>query len=122
MTPGRFSKTRRGRSLNGMSFVAITAITVPAGQGDELAKRFAARAGQVDKQDGFEEFQLLRPADDKNTWFVYTRWRDESAFKAWVESQAFGAGHAKAEGGDRPVASGSELLQFTVEQQTGGAG
>jgi heme-degrading monooxygenase HmoA len=105
-----------------MSFVAINAITVPAGMGDELAKRFGARAGQVDKQDGFEEFQLLRPADDKDTWFVYTRWRDEAAFKAWVESQAFGQGHAKAEGADRPVASGSELLQFTVEQRTGGAG
>lgn len=101
-----------------MSFVAINAITVPAGGGDELAKRFAARAGQVDKQEGFEEFQLLRPADDKNTWFVYTRWSDEASFQAWVKSMAFGQGHAQPEGATRPVATGSDLLTFTVEQQT----
>jgi heme-degrading monooxygenase HmoA len=101
-----------------MSFVAINAITVPEGSGDELAKRFGARAGQVDKQDGFEEFQLLRPADEKNTWFVYTRWRDKPAFEAWVSSMAFGQGHARPEGATAPVATGSELLAFTVEQRT----
>ena len=101
-----------------MSFVAINAITVPEGSGDELAKRFAARAGKVDDQDGFEEFQLLRPADGRDTWFVYTRWRDKAAFDAWVSSMAFGQGHAKPEGATRPVASGSELLVFDVEQRT----
>ena len=104
-----------------MSFVAINAITVPARGADELAKRFAARAGHVDNQDGFEEFQLLRPADGKDTFFVYTRWRDQEAFEAWTKSMAFGQGHARPEGpeGTRPVASGSELLTFTVESRTG---
>ena len=99
-------------------FVAINAITVPEGSGDELAKRFAARAGQVDQQDGFEEFQLLRPADEKHTWFVYTRWRDKAAFEAWVSSMAFGQGHARPEGASAPVAMGSDLLSFTVEQRS----
>lgn len=101
-----------------MSFVAINAITVPEGKGDELAKRFAARAGQVDSQDGFEEFRLLRPADDRDTWLVMTTWRDREAFEAWVGSQAFQHGHARPEGSSGPVASGSELWQFTVEQRT----
>ena len=104
-----------------MSFVAINAITVPEGAGEELARRFAARAGQVDTQDGFEEFQLLRPADGKNTWFVYTRWRDQAAFEAWTASMAFGQGHARPEGSDRPVSSGAELLTFSVEQRTSSA-
>ncbi len=102
-----------------MSFVAINAITVPEGGADELVKRFAARAGAVDNQDGFEEFQLLRPADGKDTFFVYTRWRDKAAFEAWTSSMAFGQGHARPEGSDKPVAMGSELLAFEVESRTG---
>ena len=108
------------------SFVAINAITVPEGAGDELAKRFAARAGAVDKEDGFEEFQLLRPADAKNTWFVYTRWRDKAAFEAWVSGPNFGRGHTQAAADaanppPQPVATNSELLSFTVESRTGPA-
>ena len=99
-----------------MSFVAINAITVPEGQGDELARRFAARAGAVDQQEGFESFQLLRPADGKDRWLVLTHWRDRSSFEAWVGSQAFGHGHARPEGGSAPVATGSELWTFEVAQ------
>lgn len=99
-----------------MSFIAINAITVPEGGGDELARRFAARAGAVDQQDGFEGFELLRPVDERNTWLVMTRWRDVDAFNAWVSSPAFGHGHARPEGSSQPVASHSELWQYTVEQ------
>src|SRR5690606_24061463 len=58
----------------------------------------AARAGAVDDQDGFEGFELLRPTDDRNTWLVVTRWRDEESFQAWVNSPAFAHGHSS--GGD----------------------
>jgi heme oxygenase (mycobilin-producing) len=80
----------------GMTVVKINAITVPPEGGDELARRFAARAGAVDNQDGFEGFELLRPTDDRTTWLVVTRWRDEAAFQAWVRSPAFGHGHRQA--------------------------
>jgi len=99
-----------------MSIVKINAITVPPERADMMAQRFAARAGAVGKSDGFEEFQLLRPSDDRDTWLVYTRWRDEAAFDAWVASQAFGQGHAQPEGASGPVASGSDLWSFAVEQ------
>ena len=99
-----------------MSVVKINAIEVPPERADEMARRFAARAGEVEKADGFEEFQLLRPADERTTWLVYTRWRDEGAFTAWVQSRAFGQGHAQhGQGG--PVATGSELWSFRVEQR-----
>jgi heme-degrading monooxygenase HmoA len=58
-----------------MTIVKINAITVPADSGDELARRFAARAGAVDDRDGFEGFELLRPNDERTTWLVITRWR-----------------------------------------------
>jgi heme-degrading monooxygenase HmoA len=101
-----------------MSVVKINALHVEAGRGDELAARFASRAGQVDKTDGFEEFQLLRPTDDRGTWLVYTRWRDEESFQAWTSSRAFEQGHARPAGPQGPVASHSELWSFTVEQHS----
>ena len=41
-----------------MTIIKINAITVETDSGDELAKRFAARAGAVDNQEGFEGFEL----------------------------------------------------------------
>jgi heme oxygenase (mycobilin-producing) len=103
-----------------MTVVKINAITVPPDGGDELARRFAARAGAVDNQDGFEGFELLRPADGRTTWLVVTRWRDEAAFEAWRTSPAFGHGHRQAGAGSaaagqaRPVAVSSELWSFEI--------
>ncbi len=102
-----------------MSIVKINAITVPAERADVMAQRFAARAGEVGKAEGFEEFQLLRPDDDRTTWLVYTRWRDEEAFESWRTSQSFTQGHAQAgqqaQGG--PAATASELWSFRMEQR-----
>jgi heme-degrading monooxygenase HmoA len=111
-----------------MTVVKINAITVPADSGDELARRFAARAGAVDDQDGFEGFELLQPTDGRTTWLVVTRWRDEEAFEAWRNSPAFGHGHGGGAGasphshgaghphgaGQSPVAVSSELWSFDI--------
>ena len=79
-----------------MTIIKINAITVPAEGGDELAGRFAARAGAVDDQPGFEGFELLRPTDERTTWLVLTRWVDDESFQAWANSQAFAHGHRSA--------------------------
>ena len=99
-----------------MSVVKINAITVEADSGDELARRFTARAGAVDEQDGFEGFELLQPTDERRTWLVVTRWRDEESFQAWMSSMAFQAGHRQAEGPGGPVAVSAELWSFAVVQ------
>jgi heme-degrading monooxygenase HmoA len=105
---------------DGVSIIKINAITVAPDSGDELAERFAKRAGAVDGQDGFEGFELLKPTDDRTTWLVVTRWRDEDAFNAWVSSPAFGAGHqseGKPHGGEaapKPVGVSSELWSYVV--------
>src|SRR5579885_2910140 len=90
------------------SVIKINAITVPPDSGDELARRFAARAGAVDGQDGFEGFELLQPTDGRTTWLVITRWRDEAAFAAWTSSAAFGRGHQSAGSGEQPAGSGEQ--------------
>ena len=53
-----------------MTVIKINAITVPEGSGSELARRFAARAGAVDGQPGFEGFELLEPTDGRNVFEV----------------------------------------------------
>jgi heme-degrading monooxygenase HmoA len=109
-----------------VSIIKINAITVPDDSGDELAHRFAARAGAVDDREGFEGFELLKPTDDRTTWLVVTRWRDEESFQAWLSSPAFAHGHrsegpAGAAGGPGeapkekpPVAVHSELWSYDV--------
>ena len=102
-----------------MTVIKINAITVAAESGDELARRFAARAGAVDEHDVFEGFEILKPTDDRTTWLVITRWRDESAFEAWVNSPAFAHGHRSAterEGGpeQRPVGTHSEVWSYEI--------
>ena len=124
-----------------MSVVKINVLQVPEGRGEVLEDRFASRAGEVEKVDGFESFELLRPTEGTDRYLVVTRWRDEESFKAWLESSAFQKGHARAggsggsgegghpggsgEGGHpgggagegeapRPAASGSELWGFEV--------
>jgi heme-degrading monooxygenase HmoA len=114
-----------------MTVIKINAITVPSGSGDELARRFASRAGAVDGQDGFEGFELLQPTDGRDTWLVVTRWRDDDSFNAWVSSPAFGHGHQGASGqghggaggqgaghghGQAPVSVSSELWSYVIAQ------
>ncbi len=106
----------------GMTVVKINAITVPAGSGDELARRFAKRAGAVDGADGFEGFELLQPTDTRDTWLVVTRWRDEASFVAWTTSPAFAHGHRGAgaqHDGAPPVAVHSELWSYRPADLSG---
>lgn len=99
-----------------MSIVRINVLEVPEGRGEVLEQRFSQRAGEVEKTPGFESFELLRPTDGSNRYFVYTRWESEEAFQAWMDSQAFQQGHARA-GADAPggpAASDANLLSFDV--------
>jgi heme oxygenase (mycobilin-producing) len=99
-----------------MSFVAINMLTVPSDMRETLEQRFAARAREVDKMDGFEAFELLRPIEGTDAYLVYTRWDSKESFDAWVSSEAFAKGHAQHQSGG-PAASGSQVWTFEVAQQ-----
>jgi len=98
-----------------MSVVRINAITVPGARADELERRFASRAGEVSKAEGFEAFELLRPSDDRDVYLVYTRWRSEEDFDRWLNGPAFQHGHHQ-HATDGPVSSDSALWAFDVVQ------
>ena len=112
-----------------MSYVVVNALTVPADQAATMEQRFAARAGAVDGQPGFEGFELLRPTDDRHVWLVVTRWADQASYDVWVASKDFAAGHggrpagpdgmASKPGPDtpperRPVGTAAELWSYEV--------
>jgi heme oxygenase (mycobilin-producing) len=94
---------------------------VPADGGEELARRFAGRAGAVDDQPGFEGFELMKPTDGRDVWLVVTRWADQEAFDAWVNSPAFAHGHRSesppSDGAEaRPVGTHSEVWSYDIVQ------
>lgn len=99
-----------------MSIVKVNAITVPRERFDAFAERFASRAGKVSSAEGFEAFELLRPNDDRDVCLVYTRWRSEDDFLAWVKSPDFAAGHSQHRE-DGPVGTASEIWSFDVLEQ-----
>ncbi|MEU9148678.1 antibiotic biosynthesis monooxygenase [Streptomyces sp. NPDC048349] len=107
-----------------MSIVKINALTVPAEQREVLERRFASRAGAVESSDGFEWFELLRPVEGTDQYLVYTRWRSEEDFQAWMEgpmkaAHQGGGAAGGGEGGERPkpAASASTVWSFEVVQQ-----
>ncbi|MFE3328202.1 antibiotic biosynthesis monooxygenase family protein [Streptomyces sp. NPDC059176] len=105
------------------SVVKINVLTVPEEQREVLEKRFASRAGVVESSDGFEWFELLRPVEGTDNYLVYTRWRDEASFNAWMEGpmkaahQGGGQGGGQAGEHPKPAASGSIVWSFEVVQQ-----
>ncbi|WP_240649160.1 antibiotic biosynthesis monooxygenase [Streptomyces sp. Z26] len=106
------------------SIVKINVLTVPAEQRETFEQRFGARAGVVEGADGFEWFELLRPLEGTDEYLVYTRWRDEESYLAWMEGPMKGA-HQRGtaapgeSGGERPkpVSASSALWSFEVAQQ-----
>jgi heme-degrading monooxygenase HmoA len=107
-----------------MTVIKINALTVPAEMGDEVARRFAARVGAVDGHEGFEGFELLKPTDERTTWLVVTRWRDDESFQAWRSSASFGHGHrgepgAAGEAAPPPMPIQAELWSYEVAVVSG---
>jgi heme-degrading monooxygenase HmoA len=103
-----------------MAYVAINVLTVPDGGGELLEQRFSGRAGSVERADGFEHFELLRPLEGTDSYLVYTRWASKEHFDAWTASRSFEQGHAQASNrpaGERPAATGSTIWAFEVAQQ-----
>jgi heme oxygenase (mycobilin-producing) len=94
-----------------MSVVKINAIAVPPQAGPELERRFAERAHTVQDSPGFLGFQLLRPVEGEDRYFVVTEWADEESFAAWRDGDARAA-HAGQHGA--AVSTGAALLEFEV--------
>lgn len=96
-----------------MAVVKINAVTVPEGRGIELERRFADRSDLVGSVPGFLGFELLRPTDGGDRYFVYSRWETEEAFDSWRSSEEFRRAHDRLPGRE-PVGTRNELLTFEI--------
>ncbi|RNL84831.1 antibiotic biosynthesis monooxygenase family protein [Halostreptopolyspora alba] len=113
--------------------VKFNVLTVPENDRATLEERFANRAGLVEGQPGFREFQLLRPIEGTDRYLVYTRWRSEADFQNWMRGAAShggdspqgaagqeNAGYGHGHGHGAPVATGAEQWGFEVVQHVRG--
>lgn len=75
------------KEVRPVTVVKINRLSVPAGSGDELEKRFAQRKHSVDQAPGFEGFELLRPTGETTDYFVITKWATEEDFQAWASQR-----------------------------------
>lgn len=74
-------------------------------------ERFRNRARLVDGMPGFISNQLLRPANSQDPYIVLTVWESVAHFEAWVASDAFRQGHARARSLPREAFSGPNKLE-----------
>ena len=76
---------------------AELALLVEVEQGQEKAfiERFQKRARLIDKAKGYKGMFVLQHTQNANKFLVVTLWRDESSFRAWVNSEEFRKAHAE---------------------------
>jgi heme-degrading monooxygenase HmoA len=72
--------------------VVSNRIQVSQGFEKEFEKRFAGRAGLVDKMPGFIRLEILRPIKS-DYYVVLTHWEDEASFRRWTDSKEFQEAH-----------------------------
>ena len=74
-------------------YIVTNRVSVTEGYVDTFEQRFRERAGQIDKQPGFVQMQVLRPETPDTPHLVQTTWIDKQAFEAWVGSEDFKLAH-----------------------------
>ncbi|MDY5147358.1 antibiotic biosynthesis monooxygenase [Actinotignum sanguinis] len=96
------------------SFVSIVALSFLPGMEKVIEQRFAARKAAVDAAPGFSFFQLWRPVNGVEEYYVVTGWDAQDSYDAWAEARER-APHNTA---DQPKNRGLdvELRSFAVIQ------
>ncbi|MFA0733181.1 MAG: hypothetical protein LKKZDAJK_000373 [Candidatus Fervidibacter sp.] len=76
-------------------FVTVFSVEVEQGQEKAFIERFQKRARLIDKAKGYKGMFVLQHTQNANKFLVVTLWRDESSFRAWVNSEEFRKAHAE---------------------------
>ena len=79
-------------------YIAMNNFRVRPERAADFETAWRERDSYLHEVDGFVEFRLLRGPVDEDGLQLYashTTWRDEAAFRAWVESDAFRKAHAQ---------------------------
>lgn len=102
-------------------FVAINYITCNKEYRERFESLMTSRVGAIDKMDGFQRMQVLRPSEAEERYLIISEWDNDKAFQNWTKSEAFVKGHkrgfedvkkAKERGEEPPMKS--EFLTYEV--------
>lgn len=79
-------------------FIAMNHFRVAPDRCGEFEQAWRERETYLAAVPGFEQFHLLKgPEEDGGRLYAsHTVWRDEQAFQAWTESEAFRKAHGQA--------------------------
>ena len=67
-------------------YVSMSRLRVPVERADALVSAFRARVRLVDRADGFVDLQVWQSDRDPGELIMVSRWRDRSAFTAYMRS------------------------------------
>lgn len=78
-------------------YIAINHFRVHPDRCDEFERGWRERETYLAGVPGFEAFHLLRGPEEEGArlYASHSVWRDERAFRAWTESEAFQKAHAQ---------------------------
>jgi heme-degrading monooxygenase HmoA len=74
-------------------YVSLSRLRVPDERAPELVAAFRRRARLVDGAEGFIDLQVWQSDRDPGELVMVSRWRDRTAFKAYMKSDAHRVSH-----------------------------
>ena len=80
------------------NYIAMNQFRVHPDRCEEFERAWRERETYLDDVDGFERFHLLigpQAEDGTQLYSSHTMWRDQAAFDAWRNSEAFRKAHAQ---------------------------
>lgn len=79
-------------------FIAMNHFRVAPDRCEEFERAWRERESFLKDVPGFESFHLLRGPEEEGArlYASHTVWRDEAAFGAWTQSEAFRKAHGQA--------------------------
>lgn len=77
-------------------FVAINTIHCTQEYAERFECLFCSRAKAIEEMDGFLGMQVLKATKEDEPYLVVSYWQSEQQFQAWVGSEQFHRGHARA--------------------------
>lgn len=91
-------------------YTVMNVVHVREERREAFERTFLERQSHVAKAEGFAGFELLR-RDRDGEYVVLSRWKDQDAFRGWVNSDLFKLSHQHANG---ELAHSSEVRNYDV--------
>ena len=80
-----------------MMYIAMNHFRVSKERASDFEKAWQQRESFLDDVAGFIEFHLVKGVDETDAcvYASHTTWKDEAAFTAWFQSEAFRKAHSQ---------------------------